>query len=347
MRNTIQLPLPYNASVCLISARRYGDAVINAVIAKAAAQSRPDIQWVIWTKPEFTTLFQLMGFSNIITSEFPIAGGATKFAKDFGLSLIKAINKLRKLKLDVSIDFIGDSREAACGALITGNSHRSPKWSHSHWMHRLIWNIQIPFVQYVDISSTQEQIYEVITHLLKKLIGTNFEVSNKIRSIHEFPVVAFHPFPSTKFRYWPMQNWQKLGQLLYAKNLAPNIICSTADTPMANHYFQAEKNIKVISCPSIIELVSQLQKIDLLIGVDSFLIHLAHALGVRTISITAGHLPNWWSPRGNIALGQSGGCSNYPCANQPNCIGTSHESQCIKSVEPKQVLEAIEKALSS
>lgn len=337
-----QLPLPLNATVCLISARRFGDAIINASIAKAAAQSRPDIRWIIWTKPEFAPLFELMGFNNIVISEFPIAGGAKKFAKDCGLSILKAIYQLRRLKLDASIDFIGDAREAALGILIAANSHYSPRWDSSHWMHKLIWKANIPIVKYVDISSNQVQVYEIITNLLRKVTGTHFEVEHQVRPVPQNPAIAFHPFPSAQFRYWPIQNWQKLRQLLIEKNLTPNVICSSSEKQLADLYFKNEHGVEIKSCATIQELILELQKFDILVGVDSFLIHLANTLGIKTISITAGHLPHWWSPQGNIPLGQSGGCIDYPCANQPSCLGKANESQCIKSIKPEQVIDAIE-----
>jgi ADP-heptose:LPS heptosyltransferase len=338
---------PLNSKVCIISARRYGDAIINARLAKAAAQSRPDIEWVIWTKPEFAPLFKLMGFNHIITSEFPIAGGTPKFFKNLGLSLLKAISKLRKLKLNASIDFIGDTREATLGAMIAGNAHHSPQWNTSHWMHQLIWNVPVPFVQYIQIPQEQDQVYDVVATLLQKLIGCNtLQIGGSSHPFKKPPVVAFHPFPSAKFRYWPMLNWQELGRLLQEKKITPIILCSEAEKQEAEHYFNTENPIQVKACSSIAELVSEIKKVDLLIGVDSFLIHLGAALGKKTISITTGHLPHWWSPPENIPIGQSGGCSQYPCANQPSCLKTNNESQCIKSIEPGQVLKAIEKTLS-
>jgi ADP-heptose:LPS heptosyltransferase len=341
-----QIPLPKNASVCIISARRYGDAIINANFLRAAANARPDIRWTIWTKPEFVPLFELMGFTNIISSEFPIAGGVAKTVRQGGLSLMKAIYQLRKMHLDASIDFIGDSREALLGYLITGSKHHSPKWSNSHWMHKLIWNYQIPNVNYINIASTQDRVYEFIPNLLSNLTGKATKLVTPIAPVNKPVKIAFHVFPSASFRKWPMKNWEVLAELLNNIGIKPIILCSQAEKTQAEQLFKANKSLSITVCSSINNLISEIQKIDVLVGLDSFLIHLAAALGKRTVSLVAGHLPNWWSPDENIPLGQSGGCTAYPCANQAICIGKISESQCIKSIEPKQVMAAINMALS-
>jgi ADP-heptose:LPS heptosyltransferase len=339
--------LPPNASVCVISARRFGDAIINANFLSAAAKKRPDIQWFIWTKPEFTPLFELMGFTNIVTSQFPIAGGTSKVARECGFSLIKAIYQLRKMHIDASIDFIGDSREAFLGWLISGQKHHSPRWSTTHWMHKLIWNFKIPFVNYIKVDSNQDRVYQIIPSLLSKLTGKEIRLESSITPISNAPSVAFHVFPSARFREWPMENWLLLADMLNTIGIQPTLICTQAEQGHAEKLFKSNTSLSIRACPSIKDLIIEIQKIDLLVGVDSFLIHLASALDKRTISLVAGNLPHWWSPDEAVVIAQSGGCAAYPCAHQPICLGKQTESQCIKSVEPTQVMTSIHAALSS
>lgn len=341
-----QSPLPLNALVCVISARRYGDAIIHANFLRAAANVRPDIRWIIWTKPEFTPLFELMGFNNVVTSEFPIAGGTPKAFRECGLSLIKAIYRLRKISLNASIDFIGDSREALLGCLITGSKHRSPRWSTTHWMHKLIWSHKIPFIDYTEIDNSKDRIYKIISGLLSQFIGQDVNLKTSLAPISNPPVVAFQIFPSASFREWPMENWALLANMLNLIGITPIIFCANVEKNRAEKLFKSNKTLAIRACSSIQELSSEIEKCDLVVGLDSFLIHLASAMGKRTISLVAGHLPHWWSPDGNIALGQSGGCSAYPCANQPTCLGKSTESECIKSISPSQVMHAIIEAFS-
>jgi ADP-heptose:LPS heptosyltransferase len=341
-----QIPLPTNASVCIISARRYGDAIINANFLRAAANARPDIRWTIWTKPEFAPLFELVGFTNIISSEFPIAGGVPKTVREGGLSLIKAIYQLRNMHLDASIDFIGDSREALLGCLITDSKHHSPKWSNSHWMHKLIWNYQIPFINYINIASTQDQIYKVIPSLLSTLTGKAIDLASSTPSIQQPPKIAFHPFSSQAFKSWPKKYWQELSKLMLDNQLIPVIFCMPSEKSLAQAIFsEMHPQVSILATESLNHLINEMKTIDLLVGVDSFLVHLASTLNKKTIVINSGNLPSWWQAPNSIPLGQSGGCAAYPCANQPTCLGKTSESQCIKSIEPKKVMAEITEAL--
>lgn len=340
-------PLPLNAKVCALSARRYGDAIINANFLRAAAKARPDIRWVIWTKPEFTPLFRLMGFDNIVTSGFPIAGGTSKMIREGGVSLIKAIYKLRTMHLDASIDFIGDTREALLGGLITSHRHRSPKWRNSHWMYKLIWNYQIPFINYIDIASTQDQIYKVIPSLLSILTGKAIHLTTPTPPIQHPTKIAFHPFSSQAFKTWPERYWQELSKLMLDDQLIPVIFCMSSEKAAAQAIFSTiHPRLTIIATKSLNHLIEEMQNIDLLVGVDSFLVHLASALNKKTIVINSGNLPSWWQAPNSVPIGQSGGCKAYPCANQAICLGKVSESRCIKSIEPKQVMAAIQATLS-
>ena len=333
---------PLNAKICVISARRFGDAVINAISLQAAGSIRPDIQWVIWTKPEFASLFEHMGFKNIITSQFPIAGGVPNTLKDAGISLLKGIAKLRKMRLDASVDFIGDSRESFLGSLIASKQHLSPRWGKAHWMSPLIWKASIPRVKYLPVKASNAWVYQIQVDLLSTLLGLPIPVLEKDISPKSSPKIAFHPFSSQIYKYWPTPNWEQLDQLLSEQGLEVTILCSAAEEAKARRTFLS-KNMKasIVACSSVDQLITEIQGIDVLIGVDSFLVHLASALGKQSIVINTGNLPSWWQPPNSIALGQSGGCLSYPCSNNPQCLTKLNESQCIKSIAPHQVAQAL------
>ena len=337
------IALPLGSSICVISARRFGDATINASLIKNASAIRPDLQWVVWTKPEFSPLFKAMGINKIITSEFPIAGGAPKVLRDGFSSLIRAIYQLRKLSLDASIDFTGDSREASLGAMISGSKHHSPRWHQNHWMESLIWSHKVPFIQYISVPNNLQDVYQFQPMLLSTLLGKPIVFPIINTDLGRTPTIAFHPFPSAQFRCWPLENWRELSQQLIVKGITPTILCSSNEAQEAINAFNGDSQLPYIKiCPSLEDLIEEIRKIDLLVGVDSFLIHLAAALSKKTISITAGHLPRWWNPPGGVAVGQSGNCNAYPCANQPSCINTPNESACIKSITIDQVAKIID-----
>ncbi|QWE08951.1 glycosyltransferase family 9 protein [Polynucleobacter ibericus] len=339
--------IPLNATVCILSARRFGDAIMNASNLKLASQARPDIKWIIWTKPEFSLLFKLMGFDNLITAEFPIAGGFPKIIKGGWIDLIQSTIQLRKMKIDVSFDFIGDTRESFLGTLIGSRVHYSPKWAPSHWMHHLIWRMQIPGVNYLSVKPNDHQVYEFIPALLSELVGSKLSApikpSLKKLAFDTSPKIAFHPYSSQAFKKWPNQHWLKLAQLLSQYAITPSTLCSSSEESEARDQFGSSiPTVHIAPSESLEQLIAEIKKFDLLIGVDSFLVHLASALGKKTIVINAGNLPQWWAPPNSVAIGQSGGCTYYPCFNEPKCIGKITESACIKSITPEQIIAAIE-----
>lgn len=340
--------LPTNASICVLSTRRFGDAIINASLIRDAALARPDIKWVIWTKPEFKPLFELMGFNNIITAQFPIAGGVPQFIKGGWIALIKSIFQLRKSTIDISLDFIGDTRESLLGLLIGSKKHYSPKWDSEHWMSNLIWRAQIPLVQYTPISGHDHWVYGFIPKLLSAALNTPLPNKVQINPAPAIPrKIAFHPYSSQSFKQWPTKNWVALAKLLNEQSISPVIICSSSEAKAAHQEFDHLKPlITITECVSIDRLISAIKQIDILIGVDSFLVHLASALSKKTIVINAGNLPQWWAPPNSHAIGQSGGCNYYPCFNEPKCLGTPEESACIKSISPECVLKALELGLN-
>ena len=320
---------------------------MNASFLKQASEVRPDIKWVIWTKPEFVPLFQLMGFNNLVTAEFPIAGGFPKFIKGGWLDLIQSIFSIRRLKIDASMDFIGDTRESFLGKLTGSKYHYSPIWPSSHWMRNLIWRPRIPGVKYLPIKPNNDQVYAFVPALLSELMGAELTKQNKINTeqlVFDFsPKIAFHPFSSQAFKQWPTQSWLKLAKLLTPYALSTEILCSPSEEKAAQEQFSSSNlNLNISSCDSIKNLIAKIQNVDLLIGVDSFLVHLASALGKKTIVLNAGNLPQWWAPPNSFALGQSGGCAHYPCSNEAQCIGQNYESTCIKSITPGQVMDAIQ-----
>lgn len=338
---------PKNASVCVLSTRRFGDAIISASLLREAALARPDIKWLIWTKPEFKPLFELMGFNNIITAQFPIAGGVPKFIKGGWVSLINSIIKLRKSNIDISLDFIGDTRESFLGAFIGSKKHYSPKWNLEHWMSKLIWRTKVPSVQYLPVFAQDNWVYGFIPKLLSSVLGV--PISNRANTapinseLNASTKIAFHPYSSQDFKQWPTRNWIALSKLLNEKSIKPIIFCSPQEIKQAHQQFgDLEQSLSIIECPSIDHLIEAIKKLDILIGVDSFLVHLASALGKRTIVINAGNLPQWWAPPNSHAIGQSGGCNYYPCFNEPKCLGTPEESACIQSISPEHVLKTLE-----
>lgn len=68
---------------------------------------------------------------------------------------------------------------------------------------------------------------------------------------------------------------------------------------------------------TLLELSGELQRYSCVIASDSFVMHLAGALGIHCIVFTAGNKPRYWLHEHAESVGRANGCVYYPCSNFP------------------------------
>ena len=77
---------------------------------------------------------------------------------------------------------------------------------------------------------------------------------------------------------------------------------------------------------------------NLLIGLDSFAIHFADSIGIKTITIVGSNLPELWCPPLGVSITSPNSICEYkPCFNKPKCISMNFEFDCIKQIMPRDV----------
>jgi heptosyltransferase-3 len=96
-----------------------------------------------------------------------------------------------------------------------------------------------------------------------------------------------------------------------------------------------------ISTGSIPEFARELARLDLLVGLDSFSVHMAENVGTPSVMIVGPNDPALFAPPHAAVLSSSGGCAAWPCYNRPSCIGTAGEYVCIRSIPVEQVQAAV------
>jgi heptosyltransferase-3 len=92
---------------------------------------------------------------------------------------------------------------------------------------------------------------------------------------------------------------------------------------------------------SLENFADEVANFDIIVGLDSFSVHMAHRQGVPSVTINAGTPASLWAVPSGVTLGTSGGCAYFPCYNVPQCQHTPYEFACVKSTSPKQVIDAI------
>ena len=187
------------------------------------------------------------------------------------------------------------------------------------------------------------------------------------------PYVVIHPGPLTAYKRWPLAYWQELITYLTKQDFQVVLSASPAKQDVQlNHDIMSllaeEIKNKVINAAgklSIPQAGTLIRSAALYIGVDTSITHLAAACNIPTITLFGATPPTNFGPWPNGYIGEQpyqlrartqtvgnvtilqgpGEC--VPCR-KAGCLDKADSySECLDLLEPKQVIEAIQKALAN
>lgn len=187
------------------------------------------------------------------------------------------------------------------------------------------------------------------------------------------PYVVLHPGPLTAYKRWPLAYWQELITWLVNQGFQVVLSASPAKQDVQlNHDIMSllaqEIKDKVINAAdklSIPQAGTLIRSAALYIGVDTSITHLAGACNTPTITLFGATPPTNFGPWPNGFIGEQpyllrartqtvgnvtilqgpGQC--VPCR-KAGCLDKADSySECLDLLEPKQVIEAIQKALAN
>ncbi|MGB8954479.1 MAG: glycosyltransferase family 9 protein, partial [Tumebacillaceae bacterium] len=166
------------------------------------------------------------------------------------------------------------------------------------------------------------------------------------------PIVALHPLSGSTAisRRWPAAAFVWLGQELIEQQDANVLLVGSPDERSALIKMAEridEETMVAAGRTSLHELAALLSLCKVFVGNDSGPMHLAAAMGVRTIGLFGPNTPVKWGPlgAGNHVLS-----AHLPCS---PCIRVSHGQFqecplpiCMTSIRPEQALAVVEEVLS-
>ena len=187
------------------------------------------------------------------------------------------------------------------------------------------------------------------------------------------PYVVIHPGPLTAYKRWPLAYWQEL--IIWLVNQGFQVVLSASPAKQdvqLNHDIMSllaqEIRGKVINAAgklSIPQAGTLIRSAALYIGVDTSITHLAAACNTPTITLFGATPPTNFGPWPNSFIGEQpyqlrartqtvgnvtilqgpGEC--VPCR-KAGCLDKADSySECLDLLEPKQVIEAVQKALAN
>lgn len=278
----------------------------------------------------------------------------------FGKNVLSQLlfhKKLRDSRFDLAIDFFGNPRSAlltyATGAQVRMGLDGRPR--SRLYTHRIKDNSRpktaiefyYQFLRALDIepTSTKTEIFLTEDELREARIYLQWQ---GIDVTH--PIVGLHPGASWPAKVWPPDRFSDLADRIVAK-LGVQVLITQGPKDqeiVAEVSRKCVGNVKMLDILPLRQLAAVLSHVNVYVANDSGPMHIAVAVGTKTIGIFGPGEENIWFPYshadGHIALRKDVWC--HPC-HLDFCDKTGDGyMKCMKLLEVDDVFRAVEERLS-
>lgn len=332
-------------TLCFVSSRNLGDAVIHADFVRALAAANYADRYIVWTFPQAAFLFEGIKACETICSDFPMGSTIRAFVQGGFRSFWSAVRRIRRERPTETLELVSDFRERWVCGLLGASRNVSPEWEPGHPFRKHSRMGRFNPSALVTIPATVTGVYAAYDLVLSALVGTGHTAFSPKPTWPSSPEhIGIHPFASAPCKLWPQLHWLSLIDKLHGEYPRANLVLfgSPSDRGILEELARQTDERTEIFTASLREFKAKLQGIDLLIGLDSFSVHLAHSQRVPTIVLVGPNDPQLFTPPGAKAVTHPGRCVHQPCAGKPKCIGSSFEYICMNSISPTQVVNKID-----
>jgi lipopolysaccharide heptosyltransferase II len=270
------------------------------------------------------------------------------YQKDF-------FTRLRQLQFDLSINLRPGDRSAIL-SFLAGARQRISFYAHDGqlWQNRVPTHLNLidyEVGQYVaDYYSSLLAAYNIRTqHNLPQMTVS----SEKLKKVQELffekeipanrPIIALQPFSIWQYKEWGNAKYIQLIHHITSRFGLPVIITGSPDECVRASAIADACGPHVFSLAgktSIGMFAALLKSCGLFIGVDSAGMHIAAAVGTRTVSIFGPSSAASWAPRGPLHKVVHGNLPCVPCR-QKGCEGTE-QSRCLEVLSVDEVMRSVE-----
>lgn len=322
--------------ILLLEARSLGDAVIKNGLIKQMCSVKHNYQVDVFTKEELKGVFtDNPHINHIYLGKFPI----NNYKSYDIITLFRMIFLLRKEKYDYCLDLMGDFREQLIVKMIAGDKAYSVKRSKAHPFCRLIHSLPVK-LNTIFIPDTIVNFYKQCSYVLGclEIQPSFFKMTNR-KGLHR---IGIHPMASQDCKMWTYEKWRILIGKLCKDGYEVVLFCSPAERVHVYEHFAVFDEIRTFSICAVDlqQFFHRLEKLDLLIGLDSFSIHAAYSLGLPNILLCGGNDYRLWETPSSKVVVHPTECKYWPCYNRPKCEGKD-KYKCIRSINPDEVLTKV------
>jgi heptosyltransferase-2 len=331
--------------ICVIKLSGIGDAILTLPMIKKLKEAGKEV-FVIAAKENFVVYNQSF-IDKIIVFDI-------KLTNPF--KILKFINNVRKLNIDVAID---TSQTAYFSAMLSyliskfcvGFSNpKTPKRNR-------IYDVTIQqnpskhmVFNFLDLIKPLGFHYEPKKiHLLKlPFFKKDEERVRKLIENHK-NLVGIHPCSVFDYREWPRENWAKIIEYLVKKYKVKIVIIGAKDEkPKVDKLIDLlNKEVKkeiidAVGKLNLQEVFALMPKLKLFIANDGGPMHIAAAQGVSTIGLFGTDTPLRYAPFNKKSLAIYKNLPGHPCI-KPYLKEFKPCGKCLKAIKVNEVKAAIKK----
>lgn len=340
--------------ILVLEARNLGDAVIGTGLVNSLGASFPEAEVSVWTRPTFKDLFA--GNPRVKRqhhAHFPM-GTIKQFGPGAAWRLCRSVQEVRRERYDLCINTAGDFRENFLGWLARPRENAAVVWPAGHRYRPLVRPGLLGLVNRpIPIPPSVFNVYAVHDHLARELGCTEIRPPS-------LPVVAparsagprqvgLHPYASQRSKLWPWENWRALLPRLQAQGWGVQVFCAPAERPTVEQELRAGLALPGVSLSvgSLPEFFRRVAALDLLVALDSFSVHAAHALGTPGVLLNGANDIGVWAPPTAAALSKGeGNCPWFPCYNKPRCGREPVPFICLAALTVDEVADTVFRILA-
>jgi ADP-heptose:LPS heptosyltransferase len=287
----------------IIQGNNFGDAVISTGLIEALGKSS-NIEINVLTRPQFREIFESNPLiSNIHYASFP-TGTDKNFNAREASRLAGHVLKLRPQGFNV-VSVTGDFRDNLLGWLISPRKNYGVIWQNGHPLRQIVrQGMGSLLTEAANVPGEQPSIYtamQLIANVIKAPGLVKPSLYNNARQpiTHNAAgrVLGFHMFASQMSKMWPVENWRGLLKIARQEGFEVKAFGSPKDRERIAADL-GSLGVDDMITGTLQEFFTQFSKMTAVVCLDSFSIHVAHAIGIPSVMINGAKVPQTYLPPG-------------------------------------------------
>lgn len=328
--------------ILIIESHLIGDVIMGLPAYRAIQDKFPDAELIFWGNRWGKDLLEDQEiFDKFFITRIPWS------TYDYSLSnlrrLFSQVRQLRKLNIDMALDFRGDIRNILLLRLIKAKRRISYDFTGgAYWLTDIVpppenWHLierDLNVVRYIGVENSDDvpslHVPEAKMQAAKKYFNS--------RGLNN--IVFVHPGASQPKKLWSSERFALIVDYLNNKDYSPVLLAGPNDKAIIESIRnKCKSSPNVLSVP-LSNIAAYLACGEFFIGLDSGIAHIAESLGKNVIVLFGPQPPSIACPRGygRIIKISKGDFDCRPCRKR----FCNHDNACMKAIQVEDVIEAIE-----